>query len=98
MADAPEVKVPAASQEGVENSEQAPVQIDYEAELKAALAREAIANSDKENYRKAMLIDKGKIPNDGTVNVEEVREQAKAEQQVDIKEMIRQTVLETAST
>ncbi len=85
----------ATQQPGVENSEQAPVQVDYEAELKSALAREAIAVSDKENYRKGLLMQKGKLPDDGTIP--EIKEQAKAEEKIDIQEMIRQTVLETAS-
>jgi hypothetical protein len=93
-----EVNIPAASGEGVETVPSAPVEIDYEAELKSALAREAIANSDKENYRKALLIDKGKIVNDGTVDVNAVKEQAAQEDKVDIQEVIRRTVLETAST
>jgi len=96
-----EVNITPASGEGVEGTEQAPVQIDYEAELKAALAREAIANSDKENYRKAMLIDKGKIVNDGSINVEEVRKQAQAEEKLsksDIEDLIQRTVVATAST
>ncbi len=84
-----------ATQQGVENTEQAPVQIDYEAELKAALAREAIAVSDKENYRKGVLMLKGKLPDDGTLP--EIKEQAQTEEKVDIQEIIRKTVLETAS-
>jgi hypothetical protein len=98
MADAPEVKVPIASSEGV-NGQPAPAEIDYEAELKAALAREAIANSDKENYRKGLLMSKGKLPDDGTLP--EIKEQAKADEKMsknDIEELIQRTVIATAST
>ncbi len=98
MADAPEVLDPTASSEGVETNPPAPADIDYEAELKSALAREAIANSDKENYRKALLIDKGKKPDDGTVNVQEIKEQAQRESHIDVEDLIQRTVLATAST
>lgn len=94
MADEIVVNNPEATQEGVEGA-LAPVQIDYEAELKAALAREAIVTSERDNYKKGLLMEKGKIPNDGTLP--EIKEQARGEQQVDIQEVIRKTVLETAS-
>ena len=99
MADEIEVIVPDASQEGVENDSQAPVDIDYEAELKAALAREAIVMSERDNYKHGLLMDKGKIPNDGTLN--EIKEQAKGNETLgsdEIRDIIRKTVLETAST
>lgn len=95
MADEKEVIVPVASQEGVEESQQAPAEIDYEAELKSALAREAITASERDNYKKGLLMDKGKIPNDGTLD--DIKEQAKKDSTVDIQEVIRKTVLETAS-
>lgn len=88
-----------APQPGVEVSPQAPVDIDYEAELKSALAREAIANSDKENYRKGLLMSKGKFPDDGTLP--DIKEQAQAEEKMgrsDIEDLIQRTVLATAST
>ena len=96
MADENEVINTPASGEGVEQTEQAPVQVDYEAELKAALAREAVTASERDNYKKGLLMDKGKIPNDGTLD--DIKKQAKGEPQVDIQEIIRKTVLETAST
>lgn len=98
MADAPEVIVPAASPEGVEIIQPAPADIDYEAELKAALAREAIALSDKENYRKGLLMSKGKLPDDGTLP--DIKAQAQAEggmSEQDIEELIQRTVVATAS-
>lgn len=100
MEDEKEVIVPDASQEeGVELNPQAPVDIDYEAELKDALAREAIVISERDNYKKGLLMDKGKIPNDGTL--ESIKELAREDKQNiasdDIREIIRKTVLETAS-
>lgn len=84
-----------ATQQGVEGAP-APVQIDYEAELKAALAREAITASERDNYKKGLLMSKGKLPDDGTLD--NIKREAQGEEKVDIQEIIRKTVLETAST
>lgn len=85
----------ATQQTGVEGAP-APVQVDYEAELKAALAREAITASERDNYKKGLLMKKGKIEDDGTLA--DIQQQAQGEDKIDIQEVIRKTILETAST
>ncbi len=95
MAQENEINEPGVSQEGVEGAP-APVQVDYEAELKAALAREAIALSERDNYKKGLLMKKGKIADDGTLG--SIQKEAEEKGDVNIQDIIRKTVLETAST
>ena len=69
-----------ANEEGVENSQPAPVEgvengsnapgietkIDWEAEAKQAIADKAAMTQERDNYKKGLLMAKGKIEDDGT--------------------------------
>ena len=58
-----------AATEGVENGSNAPgaeTKIDWEAEAKQAIAEKAAMTQERDNYKKGLLMAKGKIEDDGT--------------------------------
>ena len=57
--------------EGVENGQNAPLtekKIDWEAEAKQAIADKAKFEAERDNYKKGLLMAKGKIEDDGTAD------------------------------